>query len=148
MSVIKYCSKEATDVLKILVDGLTEDLSGDVSKATRKFNNGGESIMPVTVEFLTKGTPNGDLFSVCHYYEQNGDLMRDPEVTFYRQVVCGPEGFLFYPASFRQDNLGIDEEFFQYDDKGKIITCWTRKQRDCATFCTMWMNNIKMQQKL
>lgn len=37
--------------------------------------------------------------SVCHYYEQNGDLMRDPEVVYRAYPKCEEE----IPEYFRQD---------------------------------------------
>ena len=43
--------------------------------------------------------------SVAHYYTQNGDLMRDPEMVFE----VGPDG-AFHPVSYQQDNLGIYQE--------------------------------------
>ena len=45
-----------------------------------------EPFMPLTIEKIGEGiiTPwgEGEQYSLCHYYEQNGDLMRDPEMCF------------------------------------------------------------------
>src|SRR4051812_3886346 len=38
--------------------------------------------MPLVVEAAGTGPRGGTLVSVAHYYEQNGDLMADPEVLF------------------------------------------------------------------
>lgn len=82
---------------------------------------------------------HGELISVAHYYEQNGDLMADPEVTF----VVARNNYVF-PISFRQDNLGIDRVYVRWED-GKIY--WNLEmQNDLASFCDEWMENIKQQQ--
>jgi hypothetical protein len=134
-------------VLWFITAGLNEN------NRYRKINNGGNGFMPVSIEFL-HNTPNGELFSVAHYYEQNGDLMRDPEVTFFRKKrIAGTyenskDEFSFFPASFLQDNLGLYQEFFTYDEKGFIKGIYRRNQKDCAVFCTNWMKNIVYQQDL
>jgi hypothetical protein len=40
----------------------------------------------------------GPIFSLAHYYEQNGDLMRDPEMLFIQAEDGG-----YYPAEIWQD---------------------------------------------
>jgi hypothetical protein len=42
-----------------------------------------EPYMPLTIERLGDAYGgNAGLYSLCHYYEQNGDLMQDPEMCF------------------------------------------------------------------
>jgi len=45
-----------------------------------------DGFMTLTMECIEENisTPFGigKLYSLCHYYEQNGDLMRDPEMCF------------------------------------------------------------------
>lgn len=42
--------------------------------------------LPLTVELLNEGIATvygaGNIYSLCHYYEQNGDLMQSPEMCF------------------------------------------------------------------
>ena len=60
------------------------------------------SYMDVVVEHI--GDCNlGPMFSIAHYYEQNGDLMRDPEMCFIK----GGDGE-YYPYYYRIDGLGIE----------------------------------------
>ena len=47
-------------------------------------------------------TSMGPMFSVAHYCEQNGDLMKDPDMTFLR----GQDQRLL-SLEFQQDNLGL-----------------------------------------
>ena len=133
MRSIQPLSKSALAVFHVLTEGITA--IGD----HHKFDNGGSSIMPACVEAVGK-TPQGALIiSVAHYYEQNGDLMADPEVTF----VVARDDYVF-PISFKQDNLGIDREYVRWE--GEQVFWNLAAQNDLARFCTSWMRNIKEQQ--
>jgi hypothetical protein len=142
---MKQVSNTAAKVLDTLTAGLNED------NRHVKIDNSKGAFMPVTVEYLHE-TKQGQYFSVCHYYEQNGDLMQDPEIVFLKVTLKGqqPDGRYnyYFPVSFKQANLGIDREYCSYDENGKIKGVATRPQKDTAAFCTMWMRNIKLQQKL
>ena len=131
-------SKSAIAIMSVLTNDLNED-----NRARTIDNN--KSFMPVHIEFLHT-TEEGDFFCVNHTYEQNGDLMRDPEVVFLR--VKTNNITLFLPVSFQQDNLGIYREHVEYDENGKINGVYTALLKDCASFCNMWMKNIKFQQGL
>jgi hypothetical protein len=133
MRTIKPLSPSALSVFRVLTEGIAK--LGD----HRKFDNGGTSIMPAVVEAVGK-TPQGALIvSIAHYYEQNGDLMADPEVTF----VVARDEFVF-PISYKQDGLGIDREYVRWE--GERVFWNLKAQNDLASFCTNWMRNIKEQQ--
>lgn len=130
--------------------------------------NGPESgIMPVTVELVNSYPALPDrlvgfeLWSVAHYYTQNGDAMRDPEIVYC--VPVGPRGPVYelaYPQEMTQDGLaGFVGGFggaitaaspyrrlVELDRTGKPVRYMPRAQRDAATFSTVWMRNIKAQQ--
>ena len=38
--------------------------------------------MPLSVEHIGQSAEGNRLIAICHYGEQNGDLMRDPEMVF------------------------------------------------------------------
>ncbi len=61
-----------------------------------------EPYMDVVVEYIDQCNL-GAMFSIAHYYEQNGDLMRDPEMCF----IQGGDGE-YCPYYYRQDGLGIE----------------------------------------
>ncbi len=44
-------------------------------------------------------------YLVTHYGEQNGDLMADPDMTFWKTETGD-----YFPASFRNDYMGISKE--------------------------------------
>ena len=87
------------------------------------------------------GEHSGLLISLAHYGEQNGDLMRDPDVVFLRVADAA------YPVSYRNDYAGIDREYVIWDGAGGT-SCQINKrmQADLASFCRVWMRNVRHQQ--
>lgn len=89
--------------------------------------------MPLCIEWVgTADDDHADLISVAHYYEQEGDLMRDPDIVF--KLPAGLHGE-WLPISYRQDGLGINRD----------LTTSRRLQRDCASFCRDWNTNLNDQ---
>lgn len=80
-------------------------------------------------------------FSVAHYFVQNGDMMRDPEMVFVKAA----DGE-WYPTYFRQDSIGIEQTSARFDGQ-KPTSCAPSLQRDHATFANTWMRNIAEQQR-
>ena len=71
-------------------------------------------------------------YSIAHYYTQNGDRMRDPEITF----MLDDTKRCIYALSYTQDNMGI---YYETGDR-------TEKQmEDLMGFFDQWMANIKEQ---
>ena len=111
-----------------------------------------DGFMPLTVEKLDDAllTPwgVGTSYSLCHYYEQNGDLMRDPEMVFIvadnRKEERDFENLHIYPKMYQQDNLGIYEESItiEFGEIKSYIRAW---QAAHASFAQQWLNNIKEQ---
>lgn len=131
-SKLKPLGVEAQAIFEALVDGLS---LADGEKSSRRIGEPGGAYMPVSVERLWK-----DKYSVTHYYEMNGDLMRDPDMEFVRH------GDRIYPVYFRQDGYpGAENEVFTYDDRGKIVSVDDKVQKGLATFANTWMKNIKRQ---
>lgn len=124
-----------------VIDHLTAGL--DATGQSAKFDNANGAFMAVHVEHVGTLGNLGPLFSVAHYYEQAGDLMRDPEMVFLR----GADGS-YYPTSFRQDCIAGGERFsVRLDDAGRVLVA-AREQADQARFASTWMRNIEVQQEL
>lgn len=130
---MKELNKKATAIFRRLIEGL------DQPGANRKIDNATGGIMAVSVEVVDR-TQYGPIVSVAHYYEQNGDLMADPEMTF---LVVSAAGTVV-PLTYRQDGLGINQEAARIE--GKKLLMNKRLQRDLATFANQWMRNILNQQ--
>ena len=73
--------------------------------------------MPLSVEEIGSSGDGYRLVSLCHYGEQNGDLMRDPDIVFLFHNL--PDGAAAEPVSFRNDYLGIVQEVYRYDETGR-----------------------------
>lgn len=127
---LKVVCKNAAAVLDTLTEGL------DVG-ASRKVDRG-LGFMPVHVECLHR-SGLGPLFSVAHYYEQNGDLVPDPDVVFVRAA----DGWS--PISF-QNSLAYRVAVHFHEDG--TIEVDEKEQSDLASFCNHWMRNIQEQQGL
>ena len=151
---MKHTSIAATKVLDTLTAGLNEPgdhKTFDADGYTKEWNGG---IMAVHVENIGNipSTGTGNLYSVAHYYKQNGDMMRDPEMIFWAgQGMVGNNGTsrfvdTFYPVYFRQDGgYPIDQESAVFE-AGKLKGIRTRMQADHTSFANTWMKNIKSQQ--
>ena len=131
---MKSVNKESKRILDIL----TADLKSPGDH--KRIDNAGAAFMAVSVEHI--GWCGYDpVFSVAHYYEQNGDLMRDPEMLFVKR------SSEYFPVYFRQDGLPLEERSVMYDREG-VIRYYPMIQRDHARFADMWMRNISEQQDL
>ncbi len=94
--------------------------------------------MPLVIEWIGSGPYETELVSVAHYYTQNGDAMRDPEIVFSLSKL----GY-WMPMSFLQDNLGLYQEAVTIRDdsfffKAALI-------RDLQEFAKTWDRNLAEQ---
>jgi hypothetical protein len=111
-----------------------------------------QNYMPLTIELVQEGinTPYGKakLYSLMHHYIQNGDLMRDPEMTFLvidaRQHPADYLLLAVYPQSYQLDSLGVYEESIQLRDFETIGYLFRYQAAHCS-FASLWLNNIKAQ---
>jgi hypothetical protein len=133
---MKPINQKARKVMDTLTIGI--DKPGD----HRKIDNAKGAFMPVHVECI--GRCNyGLLYSIAHYYEQNGDLMRDPEMVFIK----GADN-RYYPTYFRQDGgLGFEQEAVIMEDE-KVKAFKPPIQDELKEFANGWMQNIKEQQAI
>ncbi len=77
---------------------------------------------------------HGELISVAHYYEQNGDLVPDPDVELHYPS--------WIPTAITQALGYRREKFIERDDKTFVDT---RFHKEVSSFLTMWAGNIKAQ---
>lgn len=88
----------------------------------RKINVGG-GINPLVVEAI-----GDNHVSFAQYGEQNGDLMRDPEVVFH--VAHGG----VFPVYYRNDWVGVEDDYERVPND--------RKQKDLSIFCEEWLETL------
>jgi len=75
---------------------------------------------------------------VVHHGEQNGDMMRDPEIVF--EVAAGQ----WQPVSIQQDYVGSYRKAVFVDENGKLFVR-PAKVRDITRFARICDRNIKHQ---
>ena len=90
-----------------------------------------EPYMPLVIE------RHSDRVMVTHYYNQNGDLIADPDVEF---MILGDKWF---PAAM-QDTFGHTEVLSHNSDTG-LFEVATKKYSSVLSFTNMWARNIKAQ---
>ena len=135
---MKCLNKRAEAIFRQLIEGLTEP------GQHRKIDNTGGTFMPVSIDVLSVERcviAGRDWYemrvSLAHNYQQNGDLMADPDVEFH----VTPLGVA--PLSLQQDP-GIYRRWAWKE--GGNWRFYPRGQADLAMFCNQWMVNIKHQQ--
>jgi len=115
---------------------LTQLLGADT--AIRLTVNG---YMPLSVEAIGQSAEGNRLVSICHYGEQNGDLMRDPDMVFEIHAATNAAE----PLSFRNDYMGILQEVYNYDDAGKKTHVRAQLKKELKAFAKTWFSNLKEQ---
>lgn len=72
--------------------------------------------------------------SVAHYFEQNGDLVADPDVELHYPS--------WVPTAITQAFFGYRSKFIERDGQTLVDI---RFDREVSSFLTLWARNIKMQ---
>jgi len=96
--------------------------------------------MSLTVENIGLGPRGLPALSICHYGEQNGDLMRDPEMCFEMEIENG-EVKEFHPYYYRNDYAAF-EQFVVDEENRRIDTKAIQSQREMAQ---VWDSNLAAQ---
>ena len=99
--------------------------------------------MPLSVEDIGQSAEGNRLISLSHYGEQNGDLMRDPEMVF--ELFTHGERSAAEPLSFQNDYLGVLQEVYRYDEAGKKTHVNTRLKAELKSFARLWFRNLRDQ---
>ena len=101
--------------------------------------------MRLVIEVISPVFPNGTCeLSVAHYGQQNGDAMRDPEVTFL--VTPKEHGqWQWQPLTFLNDYVGVYQVAAEYDNFGQLRVRDAKLTRELSDFVTEWDRNIKQQ---
>jgi hypothetical protein len=99
--------------------------------------------MPLSIENIGHSAEGNRLISICHYGEQNGDLMRDPEMVF--EFHTWTDTRFAEPLSFRNDYMGINHDVYRYSDAGKKTHVNTKLKAELKAFARTWFSNLKQQ---
>lgn len=114
-------------------------------KTSIKIENSNGTFMAVHLEKINENVDLAgrevDIYSLAHYYEQNGDLVPDPDMTF---AVSRVDSMYIWPMTI-QNFFGYKRGIYKDGETWRIST---REQADEAVFAGMWLKNIKHQQRL
>lgn len=133
---MRTLSKQATTIFNKIIDSIPQ------GKSHVKIDNCNSTFMPLSVEKLNT-YDMGTEYSLCHYFEQHGDLCQDPEMTFLKREdgsVCPMMFQMAIPPTYQQSF------FYDYDSGSWKIN--KKLQSEHTTFANLWMKNIKSQQSL
>lgn len=129
-----------------ILDTLTADMPVG---SMRRLVDASGTYMDAVVERLTENT-----FSVAHRFEQNGDLVPDPDMAFVRlhvgpAIVRGRAVDLGMWAPINCTHAtGTFTEALTLDAAEGVATYRPRALADLAAFANMWMRNISRQHDL
>ena len=97
--------------------------------------------MALVIEATDESGPCGlPAISVCHYGEQNGDLMRDPEMCFELGLAGGAHLNPFY---YRNDYLGMEQWSRTIVRDHYVYLTSVHDQHE--QFAKQWDNNLRLQ---
>ncbi|MBS0151244.1 MAG: hypothetical protein JSR31_09900 [Nitrospira sp.] len=99
--------------------------------------------MPLSVEEIGSSGDGDRLVSLCHYGQQNGDLMRDSDIVFLFHNVS--DGEAAEPVSFRNDYLWIVQEGYRYDETGRRTHVVASLKQELKELAESWFANLKDQ---
>lgn len=97
----------------------------------------GSAMMPLVIEHIGPGPRGYACISVAHYGEQNGDAMRDPEMTFEIMPSGG-----WVPIHFENSYMGVYQEAMFRSEDGKIMIR-PKLIEDLGAFMVEWDQNIR-----
>lgn len=113
-------------MLKPLIDGMNGQ--------THKRYESGE-YMPLTIEALYMDG-GATVYSLTHYGEQNGDLMRDPDMT----MKVDHEAGTVEPLEYQNDYMGLYQSVYRTIDGKRMYS--PRLRTDLDNFLWQWLQNI------
>ena len=100
--------------------------------------------MRLVIEVIGGPYPNGAYeLSIAHYSEQNGDAMRDPEITFL--VVPLAESSTWTPLTYENSYLGAYQIVAEVSREGLIKVKQSPWMKELRCFANQWDLNIKHQ---
>ena len=97
--------------------------------------------MALVIEATDESGPRGlPSISVCHYGEQNGDAMRDPEMLFELAFACGEHLNPFY---WRNDYVAIKQ--WSRFIRDRLYCFHTQLYEQHQRFAKLWDKNLREQ---
>ncbi len=102
--------------------------------------------MPLAVEDIGPSDEGRRQISLTHYGEQNGDLMRDPEIVFELHVAG--DAVYAEPVYFRNDYVGVENFVYTTREEHPGVTVKLvspRLKSELRGFALIWLRNLRDQ---
>ena len=99
--------------------------------------------MALSIDYLCDGPHKQPMIAVAHNYEQNGDIMADPDM----QLEIGPDingELTLYPISYQNDGLGIAQSVYVIRN-GQLIGYYSKLKKELSAFLKVWEKNLCQQ---
>ncbi len=123
---------------------LTAIVPALITQTERTVKIPNEPYMTLTIENIGLGPRGLPALSICHYGEQNGDAMRDPEMCFEMVIEAGKVEE-FQPYYWRNDYVGVEQiaVIHGHNEQRPIVDLhMLRGQR---SFAAAWDRNLEAQ---
>jgi hypothetical protein len=105
--------------------------------------------MPLVIEGIGQGPRGHRAISVAHYYSQNGDAMRDPEMCFEVETDQAEQIVEIYPYYFLNDGLHVEETGVESTGKdlegNPTFITYAAKLKEQVEFAVEWDTNLNAQ---
>ena len=126
------------------IQRMIDQYGGFEAVRTRYLRLENPPFMRLVIEVIGGPYPNGAYeLSIAHYSEQNGDAMRDPEITFL--VVPSAEGTTWTPLTLENSYLGAYQVVAEVNREGLIVVKQSQAMNDLRDFANQWDHNLKEQ---
>ena len=130
-------TRHATTNYKLLLPLLR--IVDETERRHHRFESSG--YMPLSLEYLEysdyKGRP---VYGMMHWTTQNGDLMRDPDMTFAVDAEAGT----IHPMTYQNDFIGVYQEVYKTNAAGQLLYS-ARLRTELDDFLWHWLKNIHEQ---
>ena len=132
---------KTNSTMRTLVEKLAKKHSVDFSQPGAHLRLENEPYERLVIENVGR-----DRVSIAHYYEQNGDLIADPDIVFKTDALE------WYPIEIQQPQImlmgrvmGGYQHFVNFGPDDQPISYNKEQQADCAHFAKQWAHNIREQ---
>ena len=95
-----------------------------------------DGYMPLSIENLFYTHSGHPVYGMMHYTTQNGDLMRDPDMTISVDAAAGT----VEPLTFQNDFMGLYQEVYTGDGRYR-----PRLRTELDDFLWHWLQNLQEQ---
>lgn len=118
---------------------LSKIMNGELENMKGNYKLKSKGFMDLVIEKLRVASDKTFVISLAHYYEQNGDLMADPDM----EIKVYPELKAIEVLNYTNHSLGFYREVYFEEDGKKYVK--NVLKRDLNDFLRTWLKNLESQ---